>query len=210
MTSFEERLLAQLRAIVAEAPAARSRKRPKSLPPGRLALAGGVAGVLAVAATAAVLLLPAGATAAYAVTRNTDGTVTVEINSLRDAAGLQAKLREAGVNAIVEYLPAGKACKQGWVTPAPRMAAGGPIQGGVLRTADGHVRFTISDDLPAEVTLVITTQTGPDGASGPGAEAISIALAQGEVEPCQVVDAPPGSAPFGPPPDGARLQSADG
>jgi DNA-directed RNA polymerase specialized sigma24 family protein len=38
--------------------------------------------------------------------------VTVGISSLRDTAGLERKLREAGIHAVVQYVPPGKACKQ--------------------------------------------------------------------------------------------------
>jgi hypothetical protein len=95
---------------------------------------------------AAVQLVGGGAEPAYA---NDDGTVTVEISSLNDAAWLERKLREAGISAVVQYLPPGKACKQPWptATPAAHPAKGGPegtaIRGGVDHN-EGHTRFTIS------------------------------------------------------------------
>jgi hypothetical protein len=161
--------------------------------------------VLAAAATAGVFFLSTGTQAAYAVTKNADGTVTVEIDSLSDAAGLQAKLQAAGVNAVVEYLPAGKMCKQPWFTPAGVGAAGGMYGSEVGRTSDGATQFTISGNLPADATLVITTQTGPGGE-----RALGIAWAQGDVPPCEVVDAPAGSGPLGGPPAGASTNSDQG
>ena len=117
MSNFEERLLNELRDVVAAGPVDRGQRRPVWRGP-RLVLAGGLAALLAAAAGAGVFLLTAGTQAAYAVTRNADGTITVEIDSLTDAAGLEAKLRAAGVSAVVEYLPAGKMCKR------PRPGAG--------------------------------------------------------------------------------------
>ena len=117
MSNFEDRLLADLRGLVQEQPAPSGRRR---LGGRRLALAGGLATAVAAAATAGVFFLSADAKAAYAVTKHADGSVTVEVDSLTDAAGLQSALQAAGVNAVVEYLPAGKMCQQRWFTPAGR------------------------------------------------------------------------------------------
>lgn len=203
MSNFEERLLRELRPLVAVRPDDRGQRRPLWRQP-RLALAGGLAALLLAAATAGAFFLSAGTQAAYAVTRNADGTVTVEIDSLRDAAGLEAKLRAAGVNAVVEYLPAGKMCKQPWFTPAPR-GSGGMQTTEVGRAGDGFTRFTISGDRPAGTTLVITTQTGPGGE-----QALGLAWAQGAVPACEVVDAPAGSGPLGGPPPGASVHTEQG
>jgi hypothetical protein len=53
------------------------------------------------------------------VDRNPDGTVTVRIDSLSDAAGLQQQLNDAGVPALVQYLPPGKTCGGGGLQPPP-------------------------------------------------------------------------------------------
>jgi hypothetical protein len=76
------------------------------------------------------------------------------------------------------------------------------IKGGVLHTPDGHTRFTISDNLPADGTLVVMTQTG--GATD-GPEAIGISFARGDVGPCEVVESTAGIEPFGASPPGAQL-----
>jgi hypothetical protein len=195
VSNFEERLLVELRSVVTAEPAARPRR---GLPRRRLALAGGLAAVLATAAIAGVFFFSAGTQAAYAVTTNSDGSVTVEIDSLTDAAGLQAKLQAAGVNAVVEYLPLGKMCKQPWFTPAGPGGGRGEQRSSVGGGRDGGMTtFTISGDRPAGTTLVITTQTGPGNE-----QALGIGWASGAVPPCQVVDAPPGSGPLGAPPTG--------
>ncbi len=167
--NFEGRLLGELRGMVAEQPATDPERPPRARRARsrrRLVVAGSVAGVAAVAAGVGVPFLSRGTTPAYAVSANDDGTVTVEINSLSDAAGLQSKLRDAGVSAVVQYLPQGKACKQPWpAVPPASDAAPGPGEGGVMRggvehLASGATRFTISRNLPADTTLVITTQDG--------------------------------------------------
>lgn len=77
----------------------------------------GMAGALAVVAAAAfavTTLLPAShrpshqpvaRLAAWTVTKKADGTVYVTIRELRDAAGLQSKLRADGVPASVRFFP---------------------------------------------------------------------------------------------------------
>ena len=204
MSNFEERLLRDLQSLVVAQRVDRGQRRTLWRRP-RLVVAGGLAAVLAVAAAAGVLVLSAGTQAAYAVTRSADGTVSVEIDSLSDAAGLQAKLQAAGVNAVVEYLPAGKMCRQPWFTPAGAGAARGMQRSEVGQTSDGATRFTISGDLSAGTTLVITTQTGPGRE-----QALGIAWAQGVVPPCMVVDAPAGSGPLGGPPVDSSAQSGQG
>jgi len=193
VTNFEERLLVELRGRVADLPADRGRRRPLWRRP-RLAVAGGLAVAAVAAATVGVVFLSTGTQAAYAVTKNADGTVTVEIDSLTDAAGLQANLQAAGVNAVVEYLPTGKMCREPWFTPAGPAAAGSESSSSVGKNSDGSFSFTISNDIPAGDTLVISTQ------SGDGSQALGMAIAQGTVPPCEVVDAPAGSGPLGGPP----------
>jgi hypothetical protein len=203
VSNFEERLLRELRSQVVTPPVDHGKRRPLWRGP-RLVLAGGVAAVLVVAASAGAFFLSAGTQAAYAVTRNADGTVTVQIDSLRDAAGLEAKLKAAGVNAVVEYLPEGKMCKQPWFTPAGH-ADGGMSSSTVGRTGGGTTSFTISGHLPADDTLVVATQTSPGRE-----QALGIAWAKGDVPACEVVDAPAGSGPLGGPPVGAGGGSAQG
>ena len=218
---FEERLLAELRSVVASQPAEGRRRRAWVEPRRRrLVLAGSVAVLLAAGAGAGVPFLSGGASPAYAVSRNDDGTVTVEISSLSDASGLQRRLREAGVSAVVQYLPPGKTCKEPWLTrafePAP---ASSPvftkeIKGGVERTPDGQTRFTISKDLPPDDTLVIMTQE-PIAAGEPAAEptptSIAVLFVQGDVGQCEIVDAPAGGQRFPlPPPPGAGLVQTTG
>jgi hypothetical protein len=218
--SFEDRLLNELRSVVVanQTPGERRRRSwAVSRSPRRLALAGAGAVLAAIAAVALVQLAGGGATPAYAVNKNDDGTVTVEISSLSDAAGLENKLRDAGIPAVVQYLPPGKACKQPWPTAIPPSddhsgvtadAGKAPIKGGVEHTPD-HTRFTISRNLPADTTLVIMTQVS-ESSELKVRNSIGITLAHGQVLPCEIVDAPAGSPPFGPPPGGARMHTEKG
>jgi hypothetical protein len=195
VSNFEERLLHELRGMVTERPAGRDQRRTLWRRH-RLILAGGLATVVAAAIVGAVVL-PAGTQAAYAVTKNADGTVTVQIDSMSDAAGLEAKLQAAGVNAVVQYLPEGKVCQRPWYTPLGH-PLDGMTQSGVDHQTGGGVSFTLSADIPADATVVIETQAGPGNET-----ALGIGYAQGDVPPCQVVDAPAGSGPLGGPPVGA-------
>jgi hypothetical protein len=192
VSNFEERLLHELRGMVTERPAGHEQRRTLLRRP-RLVLVGAL-GAVAAAAIVGGVVLSAGTQAAYAVTKNADGTVTVQIDSMSDAAGLEAKLQAAGVNAVVEYLPEGKTCEQPWYTPLGH-PLGGTTESGVQRLSDGGVSFTLSANIPAGATVVIETQTGPGNET-----ALGIGYAQGDVPPCQVVDAPAGSGPLGGPP----------
>ena len=76
----------------------------------RRRLAVGVGLAAAAGAAVAVVGLPGspnhgGTGGAWAVTKNADGSVTVSINDYRDPAGLQAKLRKAGLRANVVTIP---------------------------------------------------------------------------------------------------------
>lgn len=211
---FEDRLLSELRAVVAATPTpappaavgAAARRRSPVLR-SRPALAGAVA-----AAAAAALVVQSGGShpdAAYAVTQRADGMVTVQIRSLRDAAGLEQALRAKGVPAEVDYADAAM-CPGGMPAPPPPGAAaekhtvvrgesggprlssaGGPpptgaakrrsMSGMVRVGSDGSVTFGVD---PGELTpgekVWITT-------SGPTASSVSMAVgtAQPANPPCK-------------------------
>lgn len=114
--NFESRLLAELRAVVAERP-----EPVGSRPPAHrwgVALPGaGVA--VAAAGVAAVVIATSGdaPSAAYGVEARADGSVSVTIRRASDAEGLERRLRAAGVPADVSYDAAGPACP----APVPRL-----------------------------------------------------------------------------------------
>jgi hypothetical protein len=195
-TTFEDRLLTELRAVVAARPAPELVTASARAPRTRLILAAG-----ALAATVAGVFVVTGgdnAAPAYAVEKQPDGSVTVAIHSLSDAAGLQQKLRAAGIPAVVDYTPIGKMCRE----PRGRLATSGHgMRMGVGVRADHSATFTISRGSvqPGE-TLVIASSVG-SSVSSLGTEVID-----GPVAPCKLVDAPPLPAP-GPGTPGAQAGS---
>jgi hypothetical protein len=179
--TFEDRLLAELRQVVAArpqpvvAPAPPHRARPRLL-------AGGLAATAAVAAAAVVVVAGGGgASPAYAVERQADGSVEVTINSLSDAAGLERKLQAAGIPALVRYLPDGKMCR----IPAGRPASGGPFSMGVSHADGGATTFTIPrGEVKDGQKLLIQSSGGGNGPSSVGAAIVAADTT------CDVVDAP--------------------
>jgi hypothetical protein len=179
--TFEDRLLAELREIVAARPAPAAGAVPRSFR--RRLLVGGVAAGAAAAAAALFVVGGDPAAPAFAVERATDGSVTVEINSLRDADGLERKLRAAGIPAVVDYTPAGKVCRE----PRGRLATE-PARHtlGVQVGPDSSAKFTIPrGDVREGNTVVIMSSLGERVTS------LSTEIVQGPVAPCELVDAPP-------------------
>ncbi len=139
-TTFEDRLLDQLRLVVAGnsaspgdgAPLPRRRRWP--------AAAAGLAGAGLVAALA--LVIAGGTPAAYAIDSQPDGSVTVKIASLRDATGLQAALRDRGIPAFVDY---SATCRP---APAPRPVPAPPASS-VIRPDTGRPPFSQVQQGPA-------------------------------------------------------------
>lgn len=130
MKTFEDKLLTELREVVAEraaTPIDGRRKRPK-----RVLI--GIAACLTLAAGTAVAVPMLGGeqatSPAYAVTTQADGKVRVRIYNFTDAAGLEKRLRAAGVPADVTIRPPGKICRR---TPAPVIH---DVRGAVLNTAE--------------------------------------------------------------------------
>ena len=107
-----------------------------------------------------------------------DGSVTVTINGLRDADGLERALRDEGVRAVVDYLPAGATCAPGRFRPA---AAGEAGRSQLRQGADGSVSFTIDRGTVAPGATLVIESSGGDG----GPTTMSIAVADGDVGPCR-------------------------
>ncbi|WP_186404152.1 hypothetical protein [[Actinomadura] parvosata] len=101
-----------LAAIAAERPAP-SIGHPQRRPARRLVLGLAGAGLLAVGiAVGPGLLLKDSGTPSYAVTKEPDGVVYVQIRDFRDKEGLAKRLKELNVPAIVDYAPPGQWCKE--------------------------------------------------------------------------------------------------
>ena len=117
LDSFETALLTRLREHVDQQPASRARvSRP------RLLL--GAAATVAAAAAIIVVVPGLGTTTAYSVQQGNSGTITVEVNRLEDAEGLEAELAKVGVKADITYLPNKQECAPGRYTPVDRALSG--------------------------------------------------------------------------------------
>lgn len=92
---------------------------------------GATAGLLAIAA---LLIVNAGgdsSSKAFAVEPREGGGVTIRIYSLEDASGLEAALEDAGIEAQVNWLPAGKVCREPHYAPSTARLPGGGTIGGM-------------------------------------------------------------------------------
>ncbi len=142
---FEQRLLARLKAVVAErgaAATATEAAEAKVASPSwrrhgpRLALGAATA----IAAVAVALIVSAGGEnppAAFAVEPHEGGGVTIKVYSLRDASGLEQALEEAGIKSQVTWLPAGMACREPHYTPSIVHLPGGGTIGGMTMGGSG-------------------------------------------------------------------------
>ncbi|MEV5888605.1 hypothetical protein [Nonomuraea fuscirosea] len=110
-----------LAAITAEPPAPsathprpfpRPLKRPLKRSARRLALGLAGAGLLAAGIVVGPSLLRESGTPSYAITKERDGVVYVQLRDFRDEAGLAKRLKELDVPAVVDYAPPGQWCKE--------------------------------------------------------------------------------------------------
>jgi hypothetical protein len=179
---FEDRLLEQLRHVVLARPApdvATHRESRRT----RLALAG--VGVAAATAVVAIVATSSDVTPrAYAVEPRPDGSVTVEIHSLRDAAGLERSLRAVGVPAVVDYVPADQADCGGSAPGATggTTEAGGASSGATVHTDDDSrtgARPSLSGPEPGVAATMGEVTAGTDGAT--------FTIDRGEIKPGETV-----------------------
>lgn len=108
--SFQEQLLAELKETVAERAAA------PAPAPGRNSVRRGVKIGTALAAACAISVLPSlfdgTATPAFAVERNDDGSISVLMREYTEPRRLQERLRDLGVNVVVDFVPTDKHCQE--------------------------------------------------------------------------------------------------
>jgi hypothetical protein len=141
--------------------------------PRRLAVFGALAAAGAAAAIAVPALLPSGAGTprAWAVDRNSNGTVTVTVShEFRDPTGLQRALNDAGVRAIVSLQTVardGNFSCQGLV---PRLAPGA-VQSAVVRVTWSGPQEKVpvpghpSTSITTSASWIITPSAMPSGDS---------------------------------------------
>ncbi len=107
--TFEDRLLAELKAEIATRAAQGRARAPRRMTARRLLAGAGVVTVAAAAAVAVPLVIESD-TPAYALTKNPDGSINLKINEFRDSAQVEKDLAGLGVSADITYLPLGKRC----------------------------------------------------------------------------------------------------
>ncbi len=154
MSKFEDNLLHDLMGrhgpalAEVERPASRSASRPLWVTGGALAVAGAVA--FAVTSFG-------GMSAAFAVTENADGSVTVSIQDIKAVDAANAKLRELGVRAKAVPMTSDCADLDGnEMYPGTVSALSMGKDGGV----------TISNDVPAGYTVLLGVSNRPDRGTG--------------------------------------------
>ncbi len=224
---FEQRLLARLKAVVAECGAAATEAAEAQVASPswrrhgpRLALGAATA----LAAVAVALVVSAGGDnppAAFAVEPQEGGGVTIKVYRLSDAPGLEQALEEAGIQAQVTWLPAGKVCREPHYKPSLVHLPGGGTLGGMTMGGPGgpmtiavgstqrwretfgkHRRGEVADDEMANLNLdpkafqpdqsvVISGTPTPHDGDPEGGSIASLGVAEGPVEPCEPVPALP-------------------
>ncbi|MFF5213334.1 hypothetical protein [Streptosporangium sp. NPDC000396] len=91
----------------------RAERGPVRKPMRRRLLAGVAVAGIAAAAFVAVPLVAGSESPAYALTKNSDGSITLKINELRDPGQVEKDLEKMGVKADVTYFKLGKECAPG-------------------------------------------------------------------------------------------------
>ena len=175
LDTFEAQLLEDLRAHVLgrthpgpQNPASSRRwRRPLTL----------VGAASAAAITLAIVFPASHNSPAYAVSDGPNGTIDVQVNSLEDAAGLQAALQQRGVRSQVLYLGSNMKCSPGRYKPAPSVP-------------DSETQFSIGEqitvtldrrDLGPDTTVVIAASRIPNGVYA------DVGIAAGPVKACDPI-----------------------
>ncbi|MGP3957465.1 hypothetical protein ACTWPT_15810 [Nonomuraea sp. 3N208] len=148
-------------------------------------LSAAVAGVAA-AATAVVVMTGIAGSPAYAVTKATDGSVDVHISAFTDPEGLEAELADAGVTAVVDYLPEGQTCKE---PRGERGSVSGPFAVSMGSEGAG-ISFKIEKGkVPAGETLVLAVSKSKAGDDKPPF-GMSVTVVKGTVTDCEPTSMP--------------------
>jgi len=156
MTNFEDNLLRDLMVNHGSelARGGRPRARRVAFRPGRV-----VAGMMAVATVATVGLTTLGnSPAAYAVTQNPNGTVTVSIQDIQAIGPANAVLQALGVRAKAVPMTSDCESLEGDVTYR------GPFS--IVTDANGSV--TLGQNLPVGYTVLLTVDNSPGVGNGLG------------------------------------------
>ncbi|WP_371786047.1 hypothetical protein [Streptosporangium subroseum] len=153
-----------------------------------------LAPVLAAAAVAIAVPLALGGGAAYAVSKNDDGTILITINEAKDPKGLQADLRGVGLNAVVDYIPQGKKC-----SPQPRSKSFLSKEEASLSVSPPENRgrgFTIDPRVVKDGQVAVLEFSVSEQRDG-WVAGMWARVSNGPVADCELVDST--GAPLGPP-----------
>jgi hypothetical protein len=160
----------------------------------RAALVAGGAGTMAVALTAGLTMLGGGASPAYAVTKNPDGTLTVAVSNPSGIAGANATLHAMGVKVYV--VPVQDGCPSMDSLPKPILPKDGHVSMQTsLNSKDGSITVNASG-IPAGDILVLAVSSTSAGTMMAGALTTP--------PPPSCVSLPPGSQPPAPGTSGQR------
>ncbi|WP_344876208.1 hypothetical protein [Nonomuraea antimicrobica] len=150
---------------------------------GRLAFGMATAVALAAGIVAVPIVLQDGVPSSYAVNLD-DGMVTIQIRDFDDAEGLEKRLRELNVPAMVDHVPEGMMCRE------PR----GKLVENIPRGL-----YSVPENIPGESEgwqmRINTTLFGPDqtfvwSISGKNGTTTTY-LMEGPIAPCEPVPEPP-------------------
>lgn len=184
LNSFETALLTRLREHIDVEPA-----KDPHFTPARLLLG---AAVVVAAATAIVVVVPGlGSGPAYSVAEGNAGTITVEVERLEDAEGLEAELAAYGVHADITYVPNRQECAPGRYTAVDRSLTGMGITMGANLLKVELPPGTVRDG----ETFVMAVSGAELQSSGEPSDAVKFSawadfnVAAGPVRPCKPVAA---------------------
>lgn len=154
MTRFTDQLFDDLiREHGPELAATRMPTAPKRRVAHRVRLSAAVGGIAAIG-TAVGVMMTGGASPAYAVTNNANGTVTVAVYQKSGIGQANAKLRSLGDRVVV--VPVSSNCPSIDALPAPAV----PANPHWVLVNDGGGKFTgYSSDIPAGDLLVLPVAT---------------------------------------------------
>jgi hypothetical protein len=119
--------------------------------------------VAAAAVATGVVLFSSSSTPAYAVTQNSDGTLTVSITSLSALGGANAKLHALGLPVVAVPVRVGCPDITSLMAGTSAPSGSGRTSGSVDAGANGSVTFDVHG-VPAGDTAIIAFTTSPDGA----------------------------------------------
>jgi hypothetical protein len=147
-SDFEQRLLDELKAMVAERGAGQetATEGATRAPVWRRAPRLALGAVAVLAAAVAVLVFNSGGDntpRAFAVESQKGGGVTIKVYSLEDASGLERALKDAGIRSQVTWLPAGRVCREPHYTPSQVHLPGGGSFGGMSMGGPGGITIGI-------------------------------------------------------------------